>query len=80
MPRSKVLGYLTIVISLALAGLFIYCVFILANDISKFSDVDLERINEVTYLAVAIPIGLVTMIVIGTGFWIGWPPSGRRAC
>jgi uncharacterized protein with PQ loop repeat len=39
---------------------------------TQYSGIDLNKINALTYYAVAVPICLVSLAVIGTGFWIGW--------
>src|SRR5271157_2473941 len=72
MPRPIIFGYLAVLIAIMLAGLFMYSLYILTEANSGYSGVDLTAINSITFYAVAIPIGLVSLAVIGTGFWIGW--------
>jgi len=68
--RPKIFGFIALVISSALAGLFIYSVFIIKNDYSLGTD--LTTVHDWTFYALAIPIGLVALFVAATGFWIGW--------
>ncbi|MBN1533064.1 MAG: hypothetical protein JXA20_10415 [Spirochaetes bacterium] len=71
-PRAKIYGILAILVSAALAALFCYAVYFLKLDIYNFEDGSLQAMHSATYYALAVPIGLVTLFVIGTGFWIGW--------
>ena len=72
MPRSKIYGYISVLFSVALAASFAYAVFFLNNGVSNFADGSMESLNNATYCAVALPIGLISLSIIGTGFWIGW--------
>lgn len=73
MPRAKFWGYITILISISLIGLFIYSVFFINNGgNSSFKTSGIAGLNNITYYVIAAPITLVTLLVIGTGFWIGW--------
>lgn len=55
-----------------LTGLFIYSLTLVINEKITYSPIDLQQLSNLTYYAIAAPIGLVSMVVIGTGFWIGW--------
>ncbi|MFC1669114.1 hypothetical protein ACFL20_01890 [Spirochaetota bacterium] len=68
MPRAKIWGLLAVIVSICLAGLFIYSIFII--NINK--NISIENLNDFTYFAIAFPIAIVSSFVIGTGFWIGW--------
>ena len=68
MPRAKIWGLLAVAVSICLACLFIYSIFII--NINK--TVSIENLNNFTYSAITIPIAIVSLFVIGTGFWIGW--------
>jgi len=66
MPRAKIWGFFAILFSFVLGGFFIFSVFTLDHGTS------LSNLNDYTYLAVVSPIALISLFVIGTGFWIGW--------
>ena len=73
MPRAKFWGFTAIIISLFLIGFFIYAVFIINNgDNFYFESSSMSSLNSLTYYVIAAPIALVTIFVIGAGFWIGW--------
>lgn len=52
--------------------LFVYSVYIIKQDSYIFINDCFVSVDNCTYFAIAIPIGVVTLFVIGTGFWIGW--------
>jgi uncharacterized protein with PQ loop repeat len=68
MPRAKFYGFFAIVVSLILGVLFFYFAF--------FNDVDFNNdsylINNSSFYIISIPIGLVSLMFLGTGFWVGW--------
>lgn len=68
MPRAKIYGYTALLVSLALAALFIYHS-VYAPLAGGFLSV---LISDNAYYAVSVPLGLLVLIVLGTGFWIGW--------
>jgi ABC-type transport system involved in cytochrome c biogenesis permease subunit len=70
MPRAKIWGLFSVLISLALIALFTYAAFI-ANTV-KGSSIDLTQLSTAAYSAITIPISIVSFAVILTGFWIGW--------
>lgn len=72
MPRPRIFGYLAVLFALILTGFFIYSLTLVINENITYSQVDLQQLSNFTFYAIAAPIGLVTMVVIGTGFWIGW--------
>jgi len=37
-----------------------------------FSDVNLMNLHPLTYYSAAVPLGLISLWVLATGFWIGW--------
>ncbi|PKL41202.1 MAG: hypothetical protein CVV44_00765 [Spirochaetae bacterium HGW-Spirochaetae-1] len=65
MPRGKIWGYLSLIVVLLLGGLFSYSAFILSNDYS------FETLYPFSYFTIAVPIGLVSYALLGTGLWIG---------
>jgi uncharacterized protein with PQ loop repeat len=72
MPRPRIFGYLAVLTAVILAGTFAYSIYAVTEETVSFNGVNLNAINSMTFYAVAIPIGLVSLAVIGTGFWIGW--------
>jgi uncharacterized protein with PQ loop repeat len=72
MPRPRIFGFIAVVVALILSGLFIYSLVIVSGENLQYNEIDLHNISDVTFYALAVPIGLVTMFVIGTGLWIGW--------
>jgi uncharacterized protein with PQ loop repeat len=72
MPRPRIYGYLAVTATLMLGVLFVYSLYQFNGDHIEFSGVDLSRVNNFTFFAVAVPVFLVSAAVIGTGFWIGW--------
>jgi uncharacterized protein with PQ loop repeat len=72
MPRPRIFGFIAVVVALILSGLFIYSLVIVSGENLQYNEIDLHNISDVTFYALAVPIGCVTMFVIGTGFWIGW--------
>ncbi len=69
MPRAKGYGFIACVFGLIAGAYFFNYSFYSINldDIDNFN-----RICSETYFSIAIPIGLVTLAVLGSGFWIGW--------
>jgi hypothetical protein len=66
MPRPRVIGIVLIIISAFTAYLSITALFI-------NSDVpDLMSVETGTYYALSLPLVIVSLGVMGTGFWIGW--------
>ncbi len=73
MPRAKIWGLLAVFVSAGLFGLSIFSVFIVNyHDFSIYNSVNLNELSSMTYHSVAIPIALTTLLVLSTGFWIGW--------
>jgi len=73
MPRAKIWGILAVIVSAGLFLFSVYSVFILpGKDFPAFVNVNLDSINTLTYYSVAVPLALVALFVLGTGFWIGW--------
>lgn len=68
MPRAKVYGYLALAFSLALAFVFLYFAFYLPVADGFLS----VEVIESAYFALAVPAALLVLVVLGTGFWIGW--------
>ena len=72
MPRPRIFGYLTLLVTIMLAGLFAYSLYAITAENIGYSGIDLTAINSFSFYAVAVPICIVSLAVIGTGFWIGW--------
>lgn len=72
MPRPRIFGYLAVVCALILTGFFIYSLTLVINEDIAYSQIDLQTLSSFTFYAIAAPIGMVSLAVIGTGFWIGW--------
>ena len=69
MPRAKVNGYIIVTISMILAVLFFYNAFFNGID---YSSVEFLNITGISYYSISIPIGLLSLFFLGTGFWVGW--------
>ncbi len=69
MPRAKVYGFIACVISLLLGIIFFYNVFVF-NEF--YLNINLKDISNLTFFTLAIPIGIVALLFLGTGFWVGW--------
>src|SRR4030042_806869 len=72
MPRPRIFGFIAVFVALILSGLFVYSLAVIGGENFRYDEVDLNTLSNFTFYALAAPIGLVTMFVIGTGFWIGW--------
>jgi hypothetical protein len=72
MPRPRIFGFIAVLAALILSGLFVYSLAVIVGDNIKYDEIDLNKLSNVTFYTLAVPIGLVTMFVIGTGLWIGW--------
>lgn len=68
MPRARILGIIACMISAALIAVFGYYAFIF-NDAYSISS--MQKVASQTYYAVAVPVGLVTVGILATGFWVG---------
>ncbi len=68
MPRAKIYGFIALLVSTALAGLFFYHSFYGPIAGGIFSSL----LADNAYYAVAVPLGFLVLIILGTGFWIGW--------
>lgn len=72
MPRPRIIGYVAVLISLGLSGLFFYSLYVLNFERITYSAIDLRQLNTLTFYSIAIPAGMVSLAVICTGLWIGW--------
>ena len=72
MPRPRIFGFIAVLFALILSGLLIYSLVIVSGENFQYNEIDLDKISNFTFYALAAPIGIVTLFVIGTGFWIGW--------
>ena len=72
MPRPRIFGYCTVLVATVGAVLFAYSLYAITTENIGYSGIDLTAINSFSFYAVAVPICLVSLAVIGTGFWIGW--------
>ena len=72
MPRPRIFGFIAVLAALILSGLFVYSLVMVSGENFKYDEIDLNKLSNVTFYALAAPIGFVTMFAIGTGLWIGW--------
>jgi len=72
MARPKFIGYITLIASVSLFGLFLFNIFFKHYTTPGPYDTGLEQISQGAYYAITVPIGVVTFFVLGTGFWIGY--------
>jgi uncharacterized protein with PQ loop repeat len=72
MPRPRIFGYIAVILGLILSGFFLYSLIRVFGDNIIYDNVDLNALSNFTYCAIAIPLSLVALSVIGTGLWIGW--------
>jgi hypothetical protein len=73
MPRAKIWGYITVLLSSAAILFIIYSIFITENiSLSTRYQPGLENLRSLTYYLVAVPVTAVSLFVLGTGFWIGY--------
>jgi uncharacterized protein with PQ loop repeat len=72
MPRPRIFGFIAVLVALILSGLFIYSIVIVSGENFQYNKIDLHALSDATFYALAVPFGLVTIFVMGTGFWIGW--------
>ena len=70
MPRASIWGFLALIFSLSLLGFFIYSIFFINADCPL--PLDLAKLDALTYYSVAVPLTMVSLFVVGVGFWIGW--------
>ncbi|HON80466.1 MAG TPA: hypothetical protein PK544_18390 [Spirochaetota bacterium] len=68
MPRARIYGYLAVIFSLALGAAFFYC----AGIEQMLQGAAIPVLSSNAYYAIAVPIGIVVLGVLGAGFWIGW--------
>ena len=72
MPRPRAIGWVALLVSIGLAALFVYGLVNIRGDSIQLNGINLQGVNCITYCALAAPISLVAIAVLGTGFWIGW--------
>jgi hypothetical protein len=73
MPRAKTWGFLAVMLSAGLFGFIIFSIFILNyHDFSLFDSINLADLNSLTFYSVSVPLAGVSLLVLCTGFWIGW--------
>lgn len=73
MPRAKTWGFLAVFMSAGLFGLIIFSVFIINyHDFSIYDSVNLSDLSPMTFFSVSVPLAVIALFVLGTGFWIGW--------
>ena len=68
MPRAGLFGYIAVLISLSLAGIFFYHTFYTIN----YDNLRLDELNGFSYYILTAPIGLTLFIFLCTGLWVGW--------
>ncbi len=68
MPRARIYGFIACIFSAVTGYLFVKYAFCRVDlNIDNLCNLSLN-----TYYAIAIPIGLVALFILGAGFWIGW--------
>lgn len=73
MPRAKTWGFLAVFLSAGLFGLIIFSVFIINyHDFSLYDSINLSDLSSLTFYSVSVPLAVIALFVLGTGFWIGW--------
>ena len=72
MPRPRIIGYVAVFAGLILSGLFLYSIIRVFGDNINYSNIELRELSNFTFYAIAVPLSLVALAVIGTGLWIGW--------
>jgi uncharacterized protein with PQ loop repeat len=71
MPRNKFYGFLASIFSISAGAAYIYLVFA-DNPTGNFFYINNIFIgSDVSYYTIAFPVALVSLAVVGTGFWIG---------
>ncbi|MDY6933144.1 MAG: hypothetical protein SVZ03_02850 [Spirochaetota bacterium] len=69
MSRAKIYGFLACIISIVIGLLFFYYAFFC---VLNSSVKEIENLNNYSYYSISVPIVLVTLSILGLGFWIGW--------
>jgi hypothetical protein len=69
MPRAKIYGYIAVIVAALLGCAFVYYAFI---HYDMYASVHFDSIDTGAYWAVVLPIALVTLFVLATGFWVGY--------
>lgn len=69
MPRVKIYGLIACAVSIMLGIIFFYSVFFNSGISSNNS---LSTLNSLTFFSLTIPISIVALLILGTGFWVGW--------
>lgn len=72
MPRSKIFGFIAVLVTLALAMTYGYFTFYSTIQYVNDIPLDLTRLSDSSYFSLMLPLGLVAAGVICMGFWIGW--------
>lgn len=73
MPRAKIWGFLAVILSAGMFAFAVFSFFVINNgDFSSFASVNLTELNSLTYYSAAVPIAVIALWVLATGFWIGW--------
>ncbi len=70
MPRAKIWGYAALTASLSIMIFMLYSVFYVKHDYP--TPVDLTEMNNMSFYFLAMPLTLLALFVLATGFWIGW--------
>lgn len=68
MPRARVFGYIACILASIAGIIFFYYAFagvLISNIHSAYP-------GDNAYFAVAVPIGIIALSILGTGCWIGW--------
>lgn len=72
MPRPRYIGLLLVILSLILVSIFVYGINSGIQNTASLVSMSLFQLTDYAYFAISIPIAIVSLFVILTGFWIGW--------
>ena len=72
MRRSKLIGLISIIIALSLAAVFAYSLYKVDMLFFTSAPIDLSAMNSFSYYTISVPLVILSISVIGLGFWIGW--------
>ena len=69
MPRAKIYGFIALMVAIILGFLFFYYAFF--NNVNLMNS-DLIALTPSAFYSISIPIAVVSLLLLMTGFWVGW--------
>lgn len=69
MPRAKIYGFIALMVAIVLGFLFFYYAFF--NNVNLMNS-DLIALTPSAFYSISIPIAVVSLLLLMTGFWVGW--------